>query len=120
MALENQDFTFYSGNDGTIRIGNIRREDTGAIIPVSDILGATWAITSYEEETTPLIEKSLSGGTIVVPEDGVVNVILNASDTVDLSGEFSHELRLLANGNKTFTACRGKMTIRYQIANNPV
>lgn len=118
MAQICQDFTMYSRNDLSIRFEGIFNENTGLIIPVGDILGATWAITPYEEQTTPMIQKSLGSG-ITVPEDGTVIVALSSSDTADLSGEYSHELRLLGTAG-VVTAARGKMSIKYQIPNNPV
>lgn len=109
-----------AGNRLSLRFEGIYNESNNSLITVGDILGATWAITPYEEQTSTLISKSLSSGTITVPEDGVVVVTLLEADTIDLMGEFSHELRLLASGSAVYTASRGKMTIKYKIANNPV
>lgn len=120
MAQYNQDLLFSAGNDISIRFEGIYDESDGQLVLAGDILGVTWAITSYEESMTPLISKSLSGGGISVPEDGVVLVSLDAVDTEDLSGEFSHELRLLDGDNDVITAARGKVTIKYQIASNPL
>lgn len=118
MAQTNQDFETYAGNDLALRFEDLFNENTGLIIPVGDILSATWAVTPYEEQTTPIINKSFGNG-ITVPADGTVVVQILANDTMDYSGEYTHELRLLG-GNGVITASRGKMTIRYQVANNPV
>lgn len=119
MPKYNQDFTLPANNGIDLRFENITNETTGVLVPVGDILGATWGMTPFEDETTPLVEKSLSGGTILVPEDGVVVVKLLASDTIGLSGEFTHELRLLSAAT-THTAARGKLTIKYQVVSNPI
>jgi len=120
VAKYNQDLLFSAGNDINIRFEGIYDETDGQLVLAGDILGATWSMTPYEDEVTPLISKSLSGVGITVPEDGVVLVSLDASDTVGLSGEFSHELRLLDGANSVITAARGKITIKYQVAANPV
>lgn len=119
MAKYNQDFILPANDGMDLRFENIINETTGALITVGDIMGATWGMTPFETETTPLIEKSLSGGTIETPEDGVVVVKIFPSDTEGLSGEFTHELRLLS-ATIPHTAARGKMTIKYQVVSNPI
>lgn len=117
MALYNQDFTLESNTDMVVSI-DVTLPD-GTKILASDIEGATWGFTRFEEDTTPLVSKSLGSG-ITVPEDGVVNISISKTDTVDLYGEFTHELRLEASGNLIKSASRGRLTIKYQVANNPV
>lgn len=119
MAQINQDLTIFSNNDVNIRFENVYNENTNTPLSVGDIVGASWAITPFEDEVSPLITKDLISGGIVVPEDGVIIVSLSALDTIDLSGEFTHELRLKHSGGVQ-TASRGKLTIKYQVANNPL
>lgn len=119
MAKTNQDMIIYSNNDINIRFEDIIKEDTGALLSVGDILGASWAITPFEDDVAPLVSKDMISGGITVPEDGVVLVSISASDTIDLSGEFTHELRLKHSGGVQ-TASRGKVRILYQVAVNPL
>ena len=119
MPKYNQDFILPANNGIDLRFEGITNESTGDLVPVGDILGATWGMTPYEDEVSPLVEKSLSGGTIFIPEDGTVVVKLLATDTDGLSGEFTHELRLLA-ADTVHTAARGKITIKYQVVSNPI
>ena len=114
----NQDFVVAANSDFNLRF-IVTNESDGSLIPVGDILGASWAMTPLEEEVSPLIQKDWSLSEITIPEDGIVLVILKASDTNGLSGEFSHELRLLDAGGVR-PAARGKVTIKYQISNNPL
>ena len=93
MAQYNQDATFPAGNDIILSFENLSRETDGSIILSTDILGATFAMTPYEDETTPVLTKVLASG-ITSPIDGQVQVALNAADTTSLSGEFSYELRI--------------------------
>lgn len=118
MPKYNQDLVVPANNDISLRF-EVINEATGLPIPIGDIIGASWAMTPLEEEVTPLITKDLVGGGITVPEDGVVVVALLGSDTVGMSGEFSHELRLRDAGGVR-TAARGRFTIKYQIASNPL
>jgi hypothetical protein len=118
MAQINQDVTIYAGNDVSLRFENIYKEDTGGGILITDILGAEWAITPFEDEVIPILSKSLALGQITLPVNGTVVVAITASDTIGISGEFSHELRLLGV-NGVQTASRGKLTIRYKISPNP-
>lgn len=118
MAQTNQDVTIYAGNQVALRFENVYREDDNSVILIADILGASWAMTPFEDEVTPVVSKSLGSG-ITVPTDGVVLVALDEADTIGLSGEFSHELRLLGVGG-VVTAARGKVTVKYMIASNPV
>lgn len=117
MAQICQDFVMDAKNDLSIRFEGVYNESTGQIITIGDILDASWAMTPYEEQTTPIAQKTLGNG-IAVPADGVVIVSISNSDTDGLYGEYSHELRLKSAGG-VLTAARGKVTIRYQIANNP-
>ena len=119
MAEFNQNATFSSGERIRLRFENIMNESTNLPISVGDVVGVTWGMTPYEDDVAPLIEKSLSGGTITVPEDGVVVVQLNESDTFDLSGEFTHELRI-SDADGAHVATRGKLTIKYQVVSNPI
>jgi hypothetical protein len=119
MAQLNQDFVISANNSLQLRFEGIYNENTNALLSVADIEGASWACTPLEEETTALISKDLISGGLTVPEDGTVIVQLLTTDTVGLSGEFSHELRLKHAGGIQ-TAARGRMTIKYQIANNPL
>lgn len=115
----NQDLVIVANSDFDIRF-TVTSDSTGLPIPVGDIEGASWGITPLNEEVTPLITKDLTvSNQIIVPSDGVVVVKLLASDTANLSGEFSHELRL-KDTNNFRVASRGRLTIRYQIANNPL
>ena len=117
--LVNQDLTVAANSDFPIRFV-VTNETTGLPIPVADIEGASWGMTPLEEEVTALITKDLTNtNEILVPEDGIVVVNILASDTAGLSGEFSHELRLRDTAN-TRVAARGKISIRYQIVNNPL
>jgi hypothetical protein len=118
MAQINQDATLYAGNLISLRFENIYREDDGSVVLISDILNATWGMTPFEDEVTPVISKSLGSG-ITVPADGTVVVTLDEADTIGLSGEFSHELRLLDVAG-VYSCARGKITLRYQISSNPV
>ena len=119
MALYNQDITIEANTDIKITI-RVINESNGLPTPQGDIEGASWAITPFEDEVSPLITKDLSTGGIEVPEDGVVVVKILKSDTVGLSGEFSHELKLSDASGDVSSASRGKLTIKYQIANNPL
>jgi len=119
MAEFNQNGVFSSGERIRLRFENIINESTNLLIQVGDVTGITWAMTPYEDDVTPLIQKSLSGGTITIPENGVVVVQLNEADTFDLSGEFTHELRI-SDADGAHVAARGKLTIKYQVANNPI
>lgn len=117
MAQYNQDATFPAGNDIVLEFDGVSRESDGAIVPSTDILGASFAMTPYEDETTPILIKSLGSG-IVVPGDGVIQINLLAADTTGLSGEFTYELRLKTSLGVQ-TAARGRLTIKYQVAPNP-
>jgi len=121
MAQINQDLVIYAGNDIDIRFEGIFDEGNNEIIAQGDILGATFAVSPYQEfMTIPLIEKSLSASGITVPADGIIVVRIEASDTEDLYGEFSMELRLLDVSGSVITASRGRISIKYSIASNPV
>jgi hypothetical protein len=118
MATYNQDIAVPANNDITLRF-QVTLETTGALVPISDIIGASWAMTPLEEEVTPIVSKDLVTGGITIPENGVVLVRLLGSDTIGLSGEFTHELRL-KDAVGVRTASRGRMRIIYQVANNPL
>lgn len=117
MAQYNQDATFPAGNDILLEFEGVSRESDGVLVPSSDILGASFAVTPYEDETTPILIKTLGSG-ILAPSDGLVQVNLAAADTVGLSGEFTYELRLKTSLGIQ-TAARGRLTIKYQVAPNP-
>lgn len=119
MAQFNQDFVMFAGNDETIRFTGVYNETNGQLVSKDDIIGASWGFTPYEDETIVLVNKDLVGEQIIVPEDGLVIVQLNESDTTGLSGEFTHELRLRHSGG-VITAARGRMTIKYQATNDPL
>jgi hypothetical protein len=118
MAIYNQDITVPANNDIAISF-NVTLDTTGELIPISDIVGASWAMTPLEEEVAPIVSKDLVTGGITIPADGVVLVRLLGSDTVGLSGEFTHELRL-KDSVGVRTAARGRVKIKYQVANNPL
>ena len=118
MATYNQDIAVPANNDITLRF-QVTLETTGALVPISDIIVASWAMTPLEEEVTPIVSKDLVTGGITIPENGVVLVRLLGSDTIGLSGEFTHELRL-KDAVGVRTASRGRMRIIYQVANNPL
>ena len=119
MAQNNQDFTVFANNDFTIRFEDIFKESDGSILTVGDIEGASWNLSPFESEVTPLISKDLVSGNILIPEDGTVVVVIDAIDTEGLSGEFTHELRLKHSGGVQ-TASRGKLRIYYQVGSNPL
>lgn len=117
--LLNQDLIVAANTDFPIRF-DVISDATGLPIPMGDIEGASWGMTPLEEEVAPLITKDLTNtGEILIPEDGVVIVNISASNTATLSGEFSHELRVRDTANSR-VAARGKISIKYQIVNNPL
>ena len=118
MAKYNQDLVMSAGNDLNLRF-TVTNDSTGALIPMSDIVGVNFSVTPFEDNVTPLFEKTVLNGGVTIPEDGVVLVILNSSNTIDLSGEFSYELKLLDGGGNIVTAARGRITIKYYIAGLP-
>jgi len=119
MAQINQDLVIYSENDLIIRFEDVYNENNGSLLSVSDIIGASYAITPFEDDVEPIITKDLISGGITIPEDGIILVALESSDTIDISGEFTHELRLRHSGGIQ-TASRGKMNIKYKVANTPL
>ena len=119
MAEFNQNTIISSNTIEPLRFSVIN-QSTGLPIPVGDIVGASWGMTALEEEMTPLISKDLISGGIIVPEDGVVLVTILPTDTIGLSGEFTHELRLTDAGGMPRVVSRGRITIKYQVATNPL
>ena len=121
MAKKGQDFEMWANDDLPIRVEDIVDETTGDLIQVGDILGASWALTPYNEETPKLIQKEFTNSDqILIPEDGVVVIKLLAADTATLGGgKYSHQLKLL-HGGGTQTACVGTVSINNQVTNNPL
>jgi len=121
MAKKFQDFEMWANDDLAIRVEDIINETTGALIQVGDILGASWALTPYNEQNPKLIEKDFTNSAqILVPADGVVLINLLATDTATLGGgKYSHQLKLL-HGGGTQTACTGTVSINNQVTNNPL
>lgn len=116
MALYEQDFTMEAN---TLKEWTtIVTIDGGALVPTGDVVEAIWGMTPFQQSTSPLVTKKYSLGQILIPEDGVFKITLLPSDTVGLSGNFTHELKLIDAGGYPQTVTRGTITINYQVANN--
>jgi len=81
---------------------------------VKDLTGATiiWVL-SQRQGSTPLITKSAIGTEILVPTptNGILQAIINAADTDNLSGGFWHELEITDSSGKVHTAAYGTFYI---------
>ena len=103
MALEHQDFK--------IRAGDAR--EIGITISGSTTLtGATfeWSM-GRTGDSTPVITKYSTASEITV-SSLVATVILNSTDTEDLTGNYVHQLNMLDASNKPDVVAEGMVRVK--------
>jgi hypothetical protein len=107
MAVTNQDFTIYQGDEPVLQF--TVQDSAGAAL---DITGATfkWGLARSLAKTSSVSKTSVSGITIIDGPTGRVDVTLLQADTVGLSGIFVHELSMTL-GAKENTVSTGTVTI---------
>ena len=84
------DFVMTQGDDAYIDIV-VKDETTKQPVSVVGFANALWELEAVETQ----ISKSLQGGGIVRMTDSTFRVWLDATDTADLRGLYSHQLRLV-------------------------
>jgi len=112
MAIKNQNFEMYAGNDVELDI-TLLDEDGGPL----DLTDATvrWALSSAYDPSAALVTKTsdgMSGILITDAEQGLVIVTLLRDDTEDFGGQpYVHEVAVIDSGGAETTVLTGAVTI---------
>ncbi len=110
MAIE-QEFEVFSGNDVTLSV-TVTDEDNDGPLNLTGAVALIWKL-ALSPSATPKIIKDLTDGiTIVDPNEGLVEILIDAADLEPLKGAFYHELRLTNSLNKKSTLMYGAVTIK--------
>lgn len=125
MAELNQDFSCYANNDHTLEFSVVDKDANPSSPPALDLTGHTlkWAMSrlssSGDFSKTPTVDKSTTGADmeIVDAAAGTVKVTLRAADTINLLGDFHHQLEDFDGGGNAVVVAEGKGTIKKNITN---
>lgn len=124
MASINQNDSFYANNKRTLEF-TITNKDVDPVAAL-DLTGKhlRWSMSRQNDDgsysTNPVLQKTLSSGiTVTDAAGGVAEVLLDAIDTLKLSGKYHHELEVLdADDTNAVIVATGTLTILKNITNS--
>jgi hypothetical protein len=112
MALKNQDFAIYAGNDEELDISLFGENGDPLDLTGSTVL---WVLASAYDPGVALLSKSsapMSGILITNAVQGMVIVTIDHEDTIDLGGQpYVHEAAVVNVDGATTTVLTGTVTI---------
>lgn len=101
-----QNFLVMSGNSKNIEV-TIKDKEGNAV----DLTGATVKWLVHSSGTQRVYKDTANGILITDAENGEILISLLSSDTSSLSGEYSHELKIIDSEGKASTVAIGKMNV---------
>lgn len=101
-----QNFFIMSGNSKNIEV-TIKDKEGNAV----DLTGATVKWLVHSSGTQRVYKDTANGILITDAENGEILISLLSSDTSSLSGEYSHELKIIDSDGKASTVAVGKMNV---------
>ena len=112
MALKNQDFSIYAGNDEELDISLF--DEDGDPLPIA---GSTvlWALMSAYDPSVALVSKSsapMSGILITDAVHGMIIVTIDREDTIGFGGQpYMHAAAVINSDGARTTVLTGAVTI---------
>lgn len=91
-------------------------DGAGAVVDLTDLQGARYAITAAPSSSTALVSKSLGSGVAVTnAEGGEITATLDNGDTGALAGSYRHEFEIIDAAGRVSTVLQGQFKITAQM-----
>jgi len=122
MTVTASKLTFYAGNKRLLRFTVVDKDAPGD--PPLDLTTLTikWALSRFKNGrylSTPILEKSTTGGGIVKIDaiNGILEVTLLRADTASLLGDFWQELEVTDVGGECEVVAVGPVSVLLNVVN---